>query len=47
MSLLNFKEKIQLINRLAIRELPESDHKIWDDLVRNSNQDTILHQFDW
>jgi len=34
-------------DRFAIQELSESDHKIWDDLVQNSDQGTVFHEFDW
>jgi len=33
--------------RFAVQELSESDRKLWDDLVQDSSQGTIFHQYEW
>jgi len=36
-----------LSEKITVQELPENNHKIWDDLVRNSDQGTVFHQLEW
>jgi len=47
LSLFNFEGTIQLSEKITVQELSENNPKIWDDLVQNSDQGTVFHQFEW
>jgi len=34
-------------SRTEIKQLPESKHDLWDDLIQSSCQGTVFHKFDW